>query len=886
MNKKQFVALLVSMALLAGCNNEGNPTSSAPNGSGDIASSILPDSSNGGTPSTSKPVTTYSIVDRTGDGVTLTLSKTEAPKGETITITVSVAEGFVLTGIYANDTACTKVNDTTYTFVMPDQSVVLTSKLTVTGEAIVTGDVAARLDKQADGTFKGTITANVSSKIAVKVGNTTFGYAAIDLDSSFGDIGDASSDSFRISGNGVYEIRFDASKGTKPITIVRKGFVHAPQSADDLATAFCGDYAGRNVNDGGTYNAPNIKKATYRNTRSAVSYEWNLYANNISIATATNILTEETTTVYKKLTANNYRVVDTYIETGKDSLGIYWDDTKRNDGIAYSADYEVVANPTDSHYQMAADYAARDLATPSHEMHSVDRDMHYGYRTGFTVEDEVKAVGRVFTGTANADGTYTTTVKSWKNYQDSNSKRSRSSYEISVTFNADSTVKSGSYKEYAFDDTNWNYNDNDADNGGSAIAGKNGTTIQISSYSYEYGAVTENAPAFDETPYFITNITAADVTSKDLEANHIQQNDIVEDWRTPQRESIESDSYGYSSLLHMTFEPSTALNRWQYGVVASSDMRVVGTPVNGTYGFQALRTGTSTLTINGHVPGSASKTVDVTVVNGVQPKNYYFMAAAGYDEDFVDASHVQVRAGSTTAVRLVISPVNANYNPTITVSNPNVTVTLDNDYDTSRDAYYTAKILRIDATAMTNTSNETVKLYVSDNWDPTYRTEANFKVDLDIVVTAKPAAGLWPSTLAGTTWTSNRDLTSEKTFYEDATIQFTDETVTIDSKSYSKAILNVTSGSKAISNYIMGYTYDANTPSLKFVGTKNSGWDYVYTPSVINAQDGTFGFALTYEIFDWSAYDSDYVDVIGQYVSPADEDEYGETSYVTFTKNA
>ena len=887
MNKKQFAALLVSMALLASCNNQGNPASSNGNSAGDISSSILPpDSSNGDTPISSKPVTTYSIVDRTGEGVTITLSKTEAPKGETINITALVAEGFVLTGIYANDVACTKVNDTTYTFVMPDQSVVLTSKLTVTGEAVVTGDVAARLDKQSDGTFKGTVTASVSSKIAVKVGNTTFGYGAIDLDASFGDIGDASNDSFRISGNGVYEINFDASKGTKPITIIRKGFVHAPQSEDDLANAFCGDYAGRNVNDGGTYNAPNIKKATYRSSRSAVSYEWNLYANNISIATATNLLTDEQSTVYKKLTATNYRVVDTYIETGKDRSGIYWDDTKKNDGVAYSADYEVVANPTDGYYQMAADYAKRDLATPSHEMHSVDRDMHYGYRTGFTVEDEVKAVGRVFTGTANADGSYTTTVKSWKNFQDSNSRRSRSSYEISVTFNADSTVKSGSYKEYSFDDTNWNYNDNDADNGGSAIAGKSGTTVQISSYSYEYGAVTANAPAFDETPYFISSITSADVTSKDLEANHIQQNDIVEDWRTPQRESIESDSYGYSSLLHMSFEPATALNRWQYGVVASSDMRVVGTPVNGTYGFQALRTGTSTLTINGHVPGSASKSVDVTVVNGVLPKNYFFMAATGYDDDFVDATHVQVRAGSTTAVRLVISPVNANYNPTITTNNPNLVVTLDNDYDTSRDAYYTAKILHIDATAMTNTSNETVKLYVSDNWDPTYRTEANFKVDLDVVVMPKPAAGLWPSSLAGTTWTSNRDLTVEKDYFGDATIEFTDETVDINNKTYSKAILNVTSGHRFITNYVMGYEYNANTPSLKFHGTLNEGWNDANTPCEVYAESGTFGFALAYGV--WTGSDGvSYTNIIGDYVSPADEDEYGiTTAYVTFTRNA
>ena len=114
MNKKQFAALLVSMALLASCNNQGNPASSNGNSAGDISSSILPpDSSNSDTPISSKPVTTYSIVDRTGEGVTITLSKTEAPKGETINITALVAEGFVLTGIYANDVACTKVNDTT-----------------------------------------------------------------------------------------------------------------------------------------------------------------------------------------------------------------------------------------------------------------------------------------------------------------------------------------------------------------------------------------------------------------------------------------------------------------------------------------------------------------------------------------------------------------------------------------------------------------------------------------------------------------------------------------------------------------------------------------------------------------------------------------------------
>ncbi|MBP5091240.1 MAG: hypothetical protein J6328_01600 [Bacilli bacterium] len=882
MNKKQLTVILLSAALLASCTNPGEKSSIAPDST--PGSSLIP------TPSSSKPVSTYQIVDRTGDGVSITLSKTEAAKGETITVTVAVAEGFILDSLLVNGEACTKVNETTYTFLMPDTSAVITSKLTVTGEAVVTGDLAARLEKQSDGTFKGTLTANVNAKIAVKVGSVTYGYGAVNFDRSFGDIGDASASGFRVSGNAIYEITFDVSLGQSPIVVKRIGFVHAPKSADDLASAFNGDYSGRNVNDGGAYNINNLKKATYRNTRTAIQYEWNRYAGDVSYASAKNILTDETDFVYKKLSGTHYKVVDTYVESGRDNSGVYWDDTMREDTTAYSADYAVVENVENKNYQIDAFSAKRDIITPSHNMHSVDRDMHYGYRTGFAVEDDVKAVSRVFNGVENEDGTYTTTVASWKNFQDSNATRTRSSYQISVTFNADSTIKSGSYIEYFFNESNWKFNDNDVDNGGSAIGNKSGTLITKAEFSYEYGDSYSAAPSFDETPYFISSITSAEVTSKGLEANHIQQNEIVDDWRDPQRDSIENDSYGYSSIVNISYAPATALNRWQYGVSASSDERVVGPRVNGSYGWQALRIGTSTLTIDGHTPGTPSVQVEVSVENGIQPKNYYFMDALGHENDFVDATHVQVRAGSTAAVRLVIQPVDANYNPTITTSNPNLKVTLDEDYDTSKSAYYTGKILHIDATAMNNTAKEEVTLFISDDFDPSYRVGgSSFVLDeLKVVVNPKPASGLWPTSLAGTTWSSSRALTEEAdSLYEDATIAFTDEDITISQATYKKAILNVTSGKEKISDYEMGYVYDPLACTLSFKGTLRSGWFAANIATRVDATAGTFGFAFTYEVMGGWDEDLAQHDVIGMVCSPEDEETYGyETGYVTFTKNA
>ena len=56
-----------------------------------------------------------------GEG-TITLSHTAALAGETVTVTVTPAEGWVLDRVWCeNGTELTQISDTEYTFVMPEQ---------------------------------------------------------------------------------------------------------------------------------------------------------------------------------------------------------------------------------------------------------------------------------------------------------------------------------------------------------------------------------------------------------------------------------------------------------------------------------------------------------------------------------------------------------------------------------------------------------------------------------------------------------------------------------------------------------------------------------------------------------------------------------------------
>lgn len=749
----KLLAVLACAGLLAGCGNNGGAESKQ-------SESVSTSESGGDNSSASgvTPETEYAIVDRTGVGVHLTFSKTKAKKGETVIVNVTLDEGYVLIALYANKVACTKVNDTTYSFVMGDSAASITASLNAVGDVTLSGDLAAVFSKQEDGSYKANITCESATKLLVNVGNNQYGYGAVDFDLSYADIDSVHVSSsnitqFELGGNAIYEVVFDLRRGEKPISVYRTGILKAPADADEIASYFCGSYAGRNVLDGGAYNVKRLNHVEYRNSRTLVQYSWDLHLDG-SIAKAKNLSTDKTASVYKAIKDNVYTVVDEYIESGTDSNGKAYDRTKLGDTVKYSGKYAIVDEVSNSHYEKTLFSATRDVETPSHELHSINMGMQYGYSVGYVIEDELKACDRKFDAKKNDDGSFVTTVNSWKNYADSNNAHTRYEYAITISINADGTLKSGSYEEIYYTESNFNFNDA-ASNGGSVKPGMEGETIESSSYSYGYGAPLSTPIDFDTAPYFITSISNLKVKSnkdKTKEEGHVKFKEVLDEARRdPNLKSVEYDSVGYTTTLHFDYAPATALDSWEYGIVASEDNSIVGKNVSRPLEWTANGPGTTEITVGNHSTNDVTMKTNVVVDEAPAPKEYYVWAYGNEtEEDVPNSSAVAIKAGRRMNVYLWGSPVDCAIRPELSCSNSNVKLTLSDEMvvpTASPIAANPAYLLTIDASAVSTETKLTETITVKDKGDSSLESK--------ITLTINPGTpSLLPSSIVGTSWTA------------------------------------------------------------------------------------------------------------------------------------
>ena len=806
---KTSLLVLASALLLAGCG-ETNSTDSNSTGSETSQNSGSDQSSKGneGGNSSSEPtVTTYAIVDRTADGISITLSKTKAAKGDTVEITVALEDGYILLGIYANSKECTKVDDTHYTFVMGDSAVAITASLSVTGDVVTSGDVAISLTKQEDGTYKGTFNAESNKSLIVIAGGKEYGYGSVDFDRSYADISDVyvsgstSTTQIRLGGNAKYEITFDLTK-ERPISFYRTGIFKAPSSASEISSYFCGSYAGRNVLDSGAYNVKGLNHVSYRNSRSDISYTWDLYQDG-SLATATK-LTDDTDVshVYKSLNDNVLTVVDEYVETGKDSDGNYYDRTKTQDTVKYSGKYSIVDEVENSHYEMTAYRASQEVITPSHELHSMNSEIQYGYYIGYTVEDELKACNRTFTTSTNDDGSFTTAVYAWKNYEDDEAVHTRYQYDTTININADGTLKSVTYKEVYHTESTWSFDDSDTENGGSAKTGKSGKTVQTSSVSYGYGDAISSDSGFDVTPYFISSISNVTVTSRKLSTKtdgHVKYKEVIDECRRdPFTVDVDEDSAsGYTTTLKLDYLPSTALDAWEYGVVSSDDTTIVGLNESHPREWIGTGAGTTEVTIGNHTTNSVTYKKAITVDEAPAPTSYYVWAYGDEgDDDIPTSSSVVIKAGKRMKVYLWASPTDCVAKPVVSCSNANISLSVSEQVKADKVSIssYPAFILTIDASNVTTDTNLTETITVTDSRDSSVSSE--------IKLTVKAGTqSLLPSSIEGTTWTAHdysEEVNSSDPRYMEgsfvaATMKFTAEDgKEIDGTMYKKGSLTLT----------------------------------------------------------------------------------------------
>ena len=133
---------------------------------------------------TEKPVLTYDVSVSAAVNGKVSVDKTNAVKGETVTITVTPDSGYKVKTVTAGDVAVTTVNETTYTFTMPEKNVevkaefdaIPPTKYSVTKAEVVNG----KIDVDKAEAVKGeTVTITVTPDSGYKVKTVTAGDVAV-----------------------------------------------------------------------------------------------------------------------------------------------------------------------------------------------------------------------------------------------------------------------------------------------------------------------------------------------------------------------------------------------------------------------------------------------------------------------------------------------------------------------------------------------------------------------------------------------------------------------------------------------------------------------------------------------------------------------------------
>ena len=342
---------------------------------------------------------TYIITYVAYTGVTYNTTTTEAKAGETVTFTLSVIEGMEIVSVTYNGNPITP-SGSTYSFIMPNTDVEVRVTASFDSDVSISGDLALSLtDDDGDGIYEGSAQVLNDSQLIYMVKDGKGGYLEVDFQDfdtykCFGDIETATdyhNYQFEIKGGYTYTFYYDKNATTKPFYIRRTNVDTLPQNETQFASLFD---AGDNQL---TVYPQDVKKVTYHDTVGHTNYEFNKYANNTTIARATDTSTqEETGLVYKKLEGNNLQIVDTYIESETDA-------TARSDTSAFSANIKVYEHESEAATSPWGNYyssegwgsngqggwetwtreAEFDANYYSHNYNSLEFEFMYAYRTGF-----------------------------------------------------------------------------------------------------------------------------------------------------------------------------------------------------------------------------------------------------------------------------------------------------------------------------------------------------------------------------------------------------------------------------------------------------------------------------------------------------------------------
>lgn len=816
-------------------NPSENPTSNTTNG-GDTTTS-----NNGNTNTES-----YGVVVVPTTGATVTASVNVAHPGDVVTLSVKIDDGYILDEITLNGTKLT-ANE----FVMPSTSALIQYKVSLlsTDGMYIGGDVSSKLvlnEKTGVYEAKGVKVA-IDSNVFYSINGKKLSCIAINNEKCFANIDITSTSNapgFSIAGGATYDFYYDPVNSVTPCYVVRTSVDALPTNIKSLESLFSGS-----IKSETTVYPQGVNHVEFTSSEYNENYVWDLYSDNASVAKITTLTNgKDKGLVYKSIDNSIYTVVDTYLE-GEHTQDL----SVKGDTVRYSGHYDVVATPSAitgmKKYQRTQDVAYRDVNAYSHTIESLQYEIMFGYSWGHenVVSDDVYDWNVKIESTDNADGTFTTNVNSYTSIvaggtEYSSSSNQHNEYQMKIKFKND-----GSLIELTYDEQN--YNDNQFDFSGIKLGTGHGSfkpggkdypaSEHTVTCKYGYGSPKEGKPTgIDLSKYFVSEITSASVTSSAGVEGQLKRLDRL----TQVSPDIQSE---LSSNVKLEFAPESALDTWQYGVVASSNESVVTRKAQHNDLWTAVGSGTTTITFGNHTSQSVNKSIEITVPesSGDYKDIFAYTVYPYINENWTSTSGV-IPAGTRDSIKLagVLTSNAYDYFPICTPESSSELLLVSYDQTTG--------MLTLDATpakGITEATTVTITLKADYNLDWTAGKEGGSK----LTVTIKPTTKLYDSVVG--TWTTvlNDGETAESIGY-DAKITFTDETITHSGKNYKRGNISVTikneSGKTNVYTTEFGYQFDKETQTFTsqvfIAGTYNG--KAVYTGSVKFAIDNEDGYLLAF----------------------------------------
>lgn len=681
MNKKilkVFTSLFLLTLVISGCEKTNNSSSSSndvssnPTGSVSDELSSNADSSssmNSSSPSSDSssmnsssdssselPVVEYSIYVASSGNAKVVLNTNKAAPGDVVTLEIIPEDGYRVDRVVMNNNELSS-----YSFVMPNSSAIITVYTTLIDKDgyIIDGDISAKLVEEENGLYVArNVRVEADSNVYYSLGGSEpLNITKIDNNKSFANISYSNSGNggFKIAGNAVYDFYYDSKNLATPCYIQRVDVINLPNTEASFASLF----AGEAKSDSTVYPA-GVNKVEYTSVSKNEKYVWELYSDNSSYAQVINPVTgKEKAIVYKAQDDNVYRVVDNYLEGSSEGTYI-----TRSDTTAFSGQYDIVNAVSQKSYQRLQSDVDVDANLYSHTMESLDAEFYQAYRNGYvgniyndvTVDHDASVISEELD-----KGDFKVSLNTWVRWNDSayyqestGYKSAYVTYEMDVTFTKAGAIKTGTFIETFYGENYYDFSSNQFKTGYESVEPKREV-----SFTYSYGDAKAGQPDVDVSKYFTQEITNIVVQGKN--STETDTLGISEDLKA-------SVSSAATTSHNMTFvcNPSTALDTWQYGPVASSNTSVIAPKsVSTPYDFRAMASGSSEITIGNHTVNANSVTAKKLVyVDTVAFIRSIFMYTSypypSYDDTFF-ANYGYVESGKTYEIQVAGSTTAGNY---------------------------------------------------------------------------------------------------------------------------------------------------------------------------------------------------------------------------------